>query len=100
VEQKVVSDVSRQELLVAALSAAVPLWIEQLRRLPLADILARARELAQVIAEHGDVILYRGKKTGESAKAFNALAEGIACLAFAPGGVRAFGMHFEAEHGD
>jgi hypothetical protein len=34
---------------------------------------------------------------GESAKAFNALARGIAALSFAPGGVTTFGMHFEAK---
>ena len=32
----------------------------------------------------------------ETAAAFNALAEGLACLAFSPGGVTFYGLHFEA----
>jgi hypothetical protein len=48
-----------------------------------------------MVAHHGDNILYRSKKKGESAKAFNALAKGLACLAFAPGGVNAFGGHWQ-----
>lgn len=41
-------------------------------------------------------MLFRSKRKGETADAFNHLAEGIACLAFAPGGVRLFGSHWEA----
>ncbi len=39
---------------------------------------------------------HRSKKRGETAAAFEALAEGIACQAFAPGGVMAFGVHWKA----
>jgi hypothetical protein len=91
-------EVHTEALLKATLEAAVPLWIAQLRTRPWADIQARAATAAQVIAEKGDVILYKSKTKGESARAFNALAEGLAILAFAPGGVRAFGLHFEAKH--
>jgi len=31
-----------------------------------------------------------------TAAAFNALAEGIACAAYQPGGIKCFGLHFEA----
>lgn len=82
-------------LLAGMLAVTVPLWIERMRRWPEESIFARAHECAQIVAEKGDVILYRGKK-GESAAAFNALAEGVAVLAFAPGGVTIFGLHFEA----
>lgn len=85
-------------LLRASLEVAVPLWQMELKARSFASIVARAQELAQVIAEKGDVILYRGKKKGESAKAFNALAEGVAALSYAPGGVRIFGLHFEETH--
>jgi hypothetical protein len=78
-----------------ALAAAVPLWIAQLRHCFWAEIQERSRRCSQVVAEQGDVILYRSKKAGGSAAAFNALAEGLACLAFAPGGVTAFGNHWE-----
>jgi hypothetical protein len=84
-------------LIEITLSAAVPLWIEELKRKPIRHVLARAQACAQVVAEKGDVLQFRGKR-GESAAAFNGLAEGLACLAFAPGGVRFMGMHFEAVH--
>jgi hypothetical protein len=83
-------------LLRTALQAAVPLHIEELRGLPWTEIRRLAGECAQVIAEKGDRILYRSKKKGETAVAFNALARGIAALAFCPGGVTTLGMHFEA----
>jgi hypothetical protein len=73
----------------------VPLWIEQLRQLPFAEVQRQAKECCDMVAHHGDNILYRSKKKGESAKAFNALAKGLACLAFAPGGVNAFGGHWQ-----
>lgn len=85
-------------LLPIALSAAVPLWIDELRQKPWSYVAERARVCAQEIAEHGDVVLYRSKKKGESAAAFNHLAEGVACLSFAVGGVTTMGMHFEATH--
>jgi len=85
-------------LLKISLEAAVPLHIDLLRTRPRHEIEERAREAAQIIAEKGDIILYRSRKKGETAAAFNRLAEGIACLAFAPGGVTIFGLHFEAHH--
>ncbi len=82
--------------LAGMLAVAVPLWIENVRDMPWKEKLERARECSQIVAEKGDVILYKSKKKGETAAAFNALAEGVAILAFAPGGVTVFGMHFEA----
>ena len=87
---------TKRVLLSSTLAIAVPLWIERLRNASWEHILLRARECAQHVAEHGDNLLFRSKKKGESAKAFNHLAEGIACLAFAPGGVKLFGSHWEA----
>lgn len=83
-------------LLSGILQLAVPLWIDQLRKYDWNYVLGRVKECSQFIAEHGDNILCRSKKKGESAKAFNYLAEGIACLAFCPGGVKMFGEHWEA----
>ena len=84
-------------LLIIALEAAVPLWIHKMRDWPFDRIQARAQELGGVIASTSDNVLYKSKKAGKTAEAFNALAEGLACLAFVPGGVRAFGLHFEAK---
>jgi hypothetical protein len=88
------------DLLPIALSTAVPLWIEKLRPLSTEQRLARASGLADIIGSHGDIILYRGSKKGESAAAFNALAEGLAIGAFQPGGVTAFGCHWCVNHAE
>jgi hypothetical protein len=74
-------------LLKLALEIAVPLWMERLCYLPF-----------DVVAHQGDIIQFRGKKKGETAAAFNKLAEGLACLAFAPGGVKFLNCHWEAHH--
>jgi hypothetical protein len=89
---------SQLALLQAALSAAVPLNIAVFQMRPWTELEQLAKEAAQVVAEKGDRILFRSKKRGETAAAFNKLAEGIAVLAFAPGGVKVFGLHFEARH--
>jgi hypothetical protein len=86
-------------LLRITLSAAVPLWIERLRTTPLAELMKRAPELADVIASKGDVLQYKRKK-GESAHAFNALAEALAIMSFCPGGVTFAGDHWESTHQD
>lgn len=83
-------------LLQSTLSVAVPLRIEEMKKRPWSFIEERARVCGQVIASEGDNILFRSKKEGKTAEVFNRLAEGIACLAFTPGGVKVFGMHFEA----
>ena len=88
------------DLLSISLSAAVPLWIEKLRALEPEQRLARAGGLSDIIAAHGDIILYRGGKRGESAKAFNALAEGLAIGAFQPGGVTFAGEHWCVNHAE
>lgn len=89
-----------EDHLKAFLSAAVPLWIEEFKRLSWQEIMAIAHESSQVIAEKGDVILYKSKKKGETAAAANALARGIAAGAFSPGGIKIFGLHYEAKHGE
>lgn len=87
-----------KHLLGMALSAAVPIWIERLRLEPWSYVQERANACADIVAGKGDIIMFRSKKKGETAGAFNALAEGIACLAFCPGGVKMFGEHWEAAH--
>lgn len=89
-------DIMNNPLLVTSLQCAVPLWIIQIKDVPWQDKKRRAEECSQIVAEKGDVILFKGGKRGETAAAFNALAEGIAILSFAPGGVRVFGEHWDA----
>jgi len=94
-----------EELLRISLCAAVPMWVERVRLQGWDYRLQRARECAQVLASDGDKILYatpakRGKdgtRTRGTAEAFNHLAEGLACLAFCPGGVTFLGEHFEVK---
>lgn len=88
----------KNELLKISLSAAVPIWIDELKRRSLAYVQERAAICGQHVAEHGDVILFKSKKRNATSDAFNRLAEGVACLAFSPGGVTIFEMHFEAQH--
>ncbi|GAB4458672.1 MAG: hypothetical protein Kow0031_39010 [Anaerolineae bacterium] len=51
-------------------------------------------DLVEIIAAQGDAILYRSP--GKTARAVAALTEAVATMAFCPGGVTAFGLHFEA----
>lgn len=89
-------DFSQQEsLLKISLSAAVPLWIEELKSRDWDYLLERARICSQEVSEHGDNLLFRSKKKGETAVAFNRFAEGLAILSMVPGGVSIFGLHFE-----
>jgi hypothetical protein len=85
------------ETLPIALAAAVPLRITELQQRggPTDTHLAMARSFSTVIAEKGDVLLFGGKK-GEAARIFNQLAEVLAVMAFAPGGVSFADMHWEA----
>ena len=83
-------------LLTSTLQLAVPLWIERLRTARWEYIQERAKVCSDFIGKHGDNILFRSKKKGDSATAFNHLAEGLACLSFCPGGVKIFGSHWEA----
>lgn len=81
-------------LLRCHLSAFVPLAIQEYLLGQRSLVLPR-HDLAQVIAAHGDAILYR--VPGQTARAVSALVEAVAILAFCPGGVTlaALDLHFE-----
>lgn len=87
----------------AFLGAVVPMWIETLRPWHPDRRVAKARELVEIIAyEQGVAALCeteaRGTaRKGELGKAFNAIAQGLACLAFCPGGIVFAGHHWEAQ---
>jgi hypothetical protein len=83
------------DLLRLSLEASVPLWIEEMKKLSWDQRRELASECSGIVAHQGDNILYRGAKKGQTATAFNALAKGLAICSFAPGGVKAFGLHFE-----
>jgi hypothetical protein len=63
--------------------------------------LQETRDFAPVLGEKGDVLMFGGSKTkGEVATLFNRLAQALAVMAFAPGGVRFAGDHFKARPED
>ena len=88
-----------QPALLPCLRIAVAMCIVKFQQVALCVVVDRARDLADVVASEADV-LFRPGKPGQTARAFNALAEGLAALSFQPGGVRFLGMHFEAQHPD
>lgn len=108
-------------LLAISLSAAVPLRILELKGGPVhpASLLLekipcpwcpekgtcltcqgsgrapRNEIFGRYLGEQGDILLFGGGKKGQVATVFNAVAESLAYMAFVPGGVTVFGMHFE-----
>lgn len=86
----------------AFLGVTVPMWIDLMRRWHPERRQHKAHDLVEVIAyEQGVAALCdpeaRGTaRKGEIAKAFNAVAQGLACLAFCPGGIVFAGHHWEA----
>ena len=84
-------------LLQSSLDCAVPLRIHELQECDWDYLQLRIGELQKVLAEKAEYILFTGQKKGDTAQAFNSLAEAIACLAFVPGGIRIFGRHWEAK---
>jgi hypothetical protein len=90
---------TNETLIKSALTVAVPIWIAAVREMTPEQRMERAHDCLERIQSAGENILYRSKKEGVSADGFNAVAEGIACLAFCPGGVTVFDQHWEAAEG-
>jgi hypothetical protein len=76
-----------------SLQAAVPLHMHEVRDWSFDQRAGAAAECADVIAAHGDDLMYGGKHTAD---AFNKLALGLACAAYQPGGINFLGDHWEA----
>ncbi|QSJ14584.1 hypothetical protein JYQ62_22050 [Nostoc sp. UHCC 0702] len=53
-------------------------------------------EIASLMAEHGDILLYGGDKKRQVVDIFNKITLAIAILAFQPGGIEIFDYKFEA----
>ncbi|MFB7906387.1 hypothetical protein ACFC1T_08170 [Kitasatospora sp. NPDC056076] len=68
----------------------LPLCISDLRGRPESEVEALRLVALEQIASHGDVALFGGKGR---AKARVGIAQGLAVLAFAEGGVTALGIH-------
>ena len=85
------------DLLKTQLSAFVPPLIMELQRQggPTDWHFDQARAFSSTLAYQGDVLLFGGKP-GEAAALMGQLTEALAVMAFVPGGISAFGLHFEA----
>ena len=83
----------------SALSAAVPLYIDELKKKggPDETDFKQATELSKILGERGDVLLFGSKKKGETAEMFNGVAKALGVLSFVPGGVTLFGSHWETK---
>lgn len=93
---------TRPDLLIPSLQAAVPLWADQLRALDddtRAELMRRWQDAAwEPLAHMSDVGMMGGGTKGEAAAWFNHLARAIAALSFCPGGVTVFGVHWCQNH--
>ena len=81
-----------------ALSAAVHLRIMELQArggVSPEDIIA-CNASAKIIGEKADLLMFPGRKRGETAAVFNVLVNALAVLSFAPGGVDFLGDHWES----
>lgn len=89
------ADPARYNHLADALTATVPAEIEKLRGLTDQQRAARGDWLRvlNLVGAKGDALLYGGQH-GESAAVFARLAEILAVLAYADGGVTVFGLHW------
>lgn len=87
-----------QHILPDMLQLAVPLYIQQLKDKggPADEDFNRLCGIGNSLACQGDVLLFGGRKKGETAQLFNDLAFAIAVMSFVPGGVCAFGQRWES----
>lgn len=85
------------------LGVAVPMWIDRMRfwrweyRQEVAAKLVDAITSTQGIAAMCDSEARGTARKGDLGTAFNAVAQGLAILAFCPGGIVFAGHHFEAQ---
>lgn len=86
------------EVLALSLGAAVPIAIADMTGWSDQERLHASRGLADVICEHGDVLLYGGggerRQRKDCAAAFAALVRALAIGAYQPGGITFAGSHW------
>lgn len=81
-------------LLDIMLGVAVPMWIHEIRHWS-PQRRAEAADRCTDLTTAADVVLEPSRKEAvTTAKTFNAVAQGLACLAYTPGGVTFLGMHW------
>jgi len=85
------------DLLTMTLGAAVPLRIMELLRKggPNQEDFERITSYQEDLTAHGEDLFFRHETNHATATRFNQVADAIAVLSFVPGGITAFGMHFD-----
>lgn len=86
-----------------SLELAITLCVTELRQQPLGDLVhefeATRSEVATLLGEKGDLLMYGSPKKGEVAEIFNRVARTIALMSIiVQGGITVFGRHFENPH--
>ena len=91
-----VSEPMKLELIRLTLEVGVPFAIHDLQKQggPTEWHFGEASAFAWRLGAEGDTLLYRTK--GNTAEMMDRLIDCIAILAFCPGGITTFGLHFEA----
>lgn len=56
----------------------------------------QTRAFGDVLAPGGDNLLYKSGKRGKTAHLMNEMIRAVAVLAFTPGGITIYGLHFDA----
>lgn len=86
------------DVLSAHVAMAVPLRIDEIKRAggPTDEDIRRVGEYATDIGARGDLLLFPGAKKGVATGLVNKVVDGVAVLAFMPGGVEMFGTRYEA----
>lgn len=90
-----------QSLLTLSLQTSVSLRILAMRERggPSETDRQRAQQASTLLGEHGDLLMFSGKKRKggvTTAKVFNETAHAIAVLSFCPGGVTIFNCNYDA----
>ena len=81
------------------LDTSVSLRIFELKQKggPTEDDFRRVQTYNLLLGEQGNFLWTKSKKKGQTAKVANAVADSIAVLSFAPGGVEIFGRHWKSD---
>ena len=92
-----IRDFPENPILMDLLQVAVPLWVDKFWNQPFEELVAQGQKNVAWLSENGDSLMLPGRREGDTAKSFNAVAENLAILSFCPGGVDVFGLHFETK---
>lgn len=97
--EKSVSDPIKLCLIQLTLETAVPFAIMDLQHIggPSDMHLQQCHDFSSRLGSEGDLLLYGSK--GKTGKIMSRFCEIIAIMAFFPGGVTCFGLHFEVKEG-